>query len=106
MPKAKADKVVIHRIEFQEHERELLDLMAVSYSINKIFKPLMNLSLYSAVMITSILGIIAAEGFVSNLVDELQKLDDPNVRGGVKTGIKQGIKEFIINFERGVRMMP
>ena len=35
MPKAPPDKVIIHRIEFQESERRLLEQVAMAYTIDK-----------------------------------------------------------------------
>ena len=36
MPKAKPDQVVIHRIEFQEREREMLEMIAASITAKNI----------------------------------------------------------------------
>tara|TARA_Y100000310_G_scaffold194956_1_gene194957 strand:+ start:122 stop:472 length:351 start_codon:yes stop_codon:yes gene_type:complete len=35
MPKAPPDKVIIHRIEFQESERRLLEQVAMAYTVDK-----------------------------------------------------------------------
>ena len=43
MPKAKPDQVVVHRIEFQESERELLSSVTAAYSIGRIADPLVKL---------------------------------------------------------------
>lgn len=51
-PKAPADKVVIHRIEFQEREREMLDMLTASMAVKNvgegvgsIIKPILGASL-------------------------------------------------------------
>ena len=44
MPKQKPDQVIIHRIEFQESERELLSQVATAYSINNVSKGVFNLT--------------------------------------------------------------
>ena len=66
MPKAKADQVVIHRIEFQEHERELLDMLAMSVTANNVtesvgnlLKPFTQCTLAGASMAMAFLGAAA-----------------------------------------------
>jgi hypothetical protein len=44
LPKQKPDQVIIHRIEFQESERELLSQVATAYSINNVSKGVFNLT--------------------------------------------------------------
>tara|TARA_B110000881_G_C18267138_1_gene360881 strand:- start:92 stop:364 length:273 start_codon:yes stop_codon:yes gene_type:complete len=39
MPKAKPTQVIVHRIEFQEKERDLLESYAISKTINNIAWP-------------------------------------------------------------------
>lgn len=43
MPKSKPDKVIVHRIELQESEREILRDVALSYNFNRIVNPLVAL---------------------------------------------------------------
>ena len=42
MPKAKPSQVIVHRIEFQEKEREALEALVISKSINNIVSPVLN----------------------------------------------------------------
>ena len=44
MPKAKASQVIIHRIEFQESERRLLELAVGSWSARNVTKGIFNLT--------------------------------------------------------------
>lgn len=39
MPKAKPTQVIVHRIEFQEKERDLLEMYAASKAINNLLEP-------------------------------------------------------------------
>ena len=42
MPKSKPTQVIVHRIEFQEPERELLEALATTKSINNLVSPILN----------------------------------------------------------------
>ena len=39
MPKAKPSQVIVHRIEFQEKERDILEMYTMSKSINNLLWP-------------------------------------------------------------------
>jgi hypothetical protein len=39
MPKAKPTQVIVHRIEFQEKERDILEMYAASKAINNLLEP-------------------------------------------------------------------
>lgn len=43
MPKAKPDKIVVHRIELQQTEREALEMMAASYAARNVTQSVSNL---------------------------------------------------------------
>ncbi len=43
MAKEKADKVHVHRIEFQQKERELLETAMTAYSVNRVSTPIIAL---------------------------------------------------------------
>lgn len=65
MPRAKANSVVIHRLEFQDKEREALDMISASYTAEKVSKSLENLlngssSLISAFTRATPAGVIFA----------------------------------------------
>jgi hypothetical protein len=62
-PKAKADQVIVHRIEFQETERDALEMVAasitarnVTQSVNNLISPVLSAS---AAGVMAILGVIA-----------------------------------------------
>jgi len=42
-PKALPDQVIVHRIEFQESEREIIRDLAMAYQINKVADPIVRL---------------------------------------------------------------
>ena len=44
MPKSKPDQVIIHRIEFQDSERELLRQVAAAYSVDRVTKGVYNMT--------------------------------------------------------------
>ena len=63
MPKAKADQVIVHRIELQETERDALEMIAasitarnVSTSINNVITPFTQASVAGIAFAISILG--------------------------------------------------
>jgi hypothetical protein len=66
MPKAPATSVVIHRIEFQETERELLSGLTAAVQFNRIATPLVNL--FNDVTGTvTVLSLLAASGLLAGL---------------------------------------
>ena len=66
MPKAKPDQVVVHRIEFQESERELLSSMTTAYSIGRIADPLVKL-LNDVTGTITVLTLLAASGILAGI---------------------------------------
>ena len=63
MPKAKADQVIVHRIELQQTERDALEMIAasitarnVSQSINNVITPFTQASVAGVAFAISILG--------------------------------------------------
>lgn len=43
MPKSKPDQVIVHRLEFQESERETLNMMAGAWTFDRILNPFIRL---------------------------------------------------------------
>jgi len=66
MPKAKPDQVVVHRIEFQESERELLSSVTTAYSIGRIAEPLVKL-LNDVTGTITVLTLLAASGILAGI---------------------------------------
>ena len=44
MPKAPPDQVIIHRIEFQETERRIIEQLAMAYSVDKVSESISQLT--------------------------------------------------------------
>jgi len=63
MPKAKPDQVIVHRIEFQESERELLRDMAFAYTFNRTTDPLVRLINDNTTMLLILSAAAAYLGF-------------------------------------------
>lgn len=66
MPKAKADQVITHRIEFQESERELLSSLGAAYSIGRIADPLVKL-LNDVTGTVTVLALLGASGILGGV---------------------------------------
>ena len=66
MPKAKADQVITHRIEFQESERELLSSLGAAYSIGRIADPLVKL-LNDVTGTVTVLALLGATGILGGV---------------------------------------
>lgn len=43
MPKAKPDEVIVHRIELQQSERDMLETAIGAYSMNQVMEPLVEI---------------------------------------------------------------
>lgn len=63
MPKQKPDRVIVHRIEFQESERELLRDMAFAYSFNRTSAPIVSLINDNTTMLLILSAAAAYLGF-------------------------------------------
>jgi hypothetical protein len=72
MPKAKADSVVIHRIEFQDKEREALEMMAASYSAKNIMEG--TSSLIGSFTTASIAGTVLFGSVIAAIGIELESM--------------------------------
>jgi len=96
MPKAKPDQVVIHRIEFQEREREMLEMIAASITAKNIagttealLNPFLSMTVTSGVIFGATLGTLAAwagldQGSIGGDVPLLYKfLNDPQFQSVV-----------------------
>tara|TARA_R100000963_G_C4630877_1_gene96001 strand:+ start:112 stop:543 length:432 start_codon:yes stop_codon:yes gene_type:complete len=85
MPKAPASKVIIHRIEFQETERELLKSAMTAYSFRNATKGIFNLtSDMTTVMILAILlETFLPDRFVGVVRTIIDALAEPTGLGAV-----------------------
>jgi len=66
MPKAKPDQVIVHRIEFQESERELLSGLTAAFQFNRIAEPMVKL-LNDVTGTVTVLTLLAASGLLAGV---------------------------------------
>ena len=103
---------MIHRIELQEHEREVLDMMAASYSVNKILEPLTSISKYSFVAFTAILGFLQTQNFVEEVAGEIGDIGgvignlNPKQKEGIKRAAARRAGEFLIEIQKALTYLP
>ena len=70
MPKAKADQVIVHRLEFQETERDVLEMIAASITARNVSASIENTTQAVGNLVTPILsasaaGVAAAVGIMA-----------------------------------------
>jgi hypothetical protein len=63
MPKAAPDQIIIHRIEFQETERQMLQDLTTVWSFNRVMEPLVRLINDNTTLLLILSGIAAWLGF-------------------------------------------
>ena len=79
MPKAKPDQVIVHRIELQGKERELLEVMAVAQATKNIVMPV---AVVGGVGAASYIGYKSAKalaGWTEDLFDDLKEMVNDGV---------------------------
>ena len=82
MPKAKPDKVVVHRIEFNNKEREMLESLVVGNTVKNVFVPT---AVVVGVGSATYIGYKAAKSFFNwtdDIVDGIQDLIHTDVSIG------------------------
>jgi len=84
MPKAKSDRVVTHRIEFQQTERDALEMIAASITAKNATASVANVTkgvsnLITPVLSASAAGVAAALGLIAwwELMDEENEKNNP-----------------------------
>jgi len=92
-PKALPDKVIVHRIEFQESEREIIRDVAMAYQINKVADPFVRLINDNTTMLLILSAAAAWIGFtyippaleegINLLEDFKSQLDSAIESGGI-----------------------
>jgi len=70
MAKSKPTQVIVHRIEFQQHERELLEIATAAYAVRSGFAPLVTL-FTSAEFLTFLTLLLESLGITDWLPDNL-----------------------------------
>ena len=91
MPKAAASQIIIHRIEFQETERQMLQDLTTVWSFNRIMEPLVRLINDNTTLLLILSGLGAWLGFtyIPPLVeDAYQQLQEFNEQ--LQNAIEQG----------------
>tara|TARA_B100000470_G_C19704594_1_gene352621 strand:- start:187 stop:771 length:585 start_codon:yes stop_codon:yes gene_type:complete len=66
VPKAKPDQVIVHRIELQDTERDLLSGMTAAFQFNRIANPLVKL-LNDVTGTVTVLTLLAASGLLAGI---------------------------------------
>ena len=87
MAKEKADKVHVHRIEFQQKERQLLETTMTAYSINAIMTPLVAL-------MSDISGMLVFAGLLTyiGIQVDVDGIDEESGMGVLVTRIQDAFK--------------
>ena len=99
MVKEKADKVHVHRIEFQQKERQLLETTMTAYSINAIMTPLVAL-------MSDISGMLVFAGlliYIGIQVD-VDGIDEDSGMGVLVTRIQDAFK--LSNESKNLQSIP
>jgi len=89
MPKAPADQVVIHRIEFQESERDLLRQIATAYTLDRSSKAVYNLTSDTT---TVVVLIILYEMITEKDTGVLDAIG--NIGGDLTAGLVNGFRDY------------
>ena len=66
MPKRKPDETIVHRIEFQDSERELLSSLTAAYAFNRIASPVVKL-LNDVTGTVTFLALLGASGLLAGV---------------------------------------
>tara|TARA_Y100000310_G_scaffold253931_1_gene260952 strand:- start:323 stop:853 length:531 start_codon:yes stop_codon:yes gene_type:complete len=66
MPKRKPDETIVHRIEFQDSERELLSSLTAAFAFNRVATPIVNL-LNDVTGTVTVLALLGASGLLAGV---------------------------------------
>jgi hypothetical protein len=99
MVKEKADKVHVHRIEFQQKERQLLETTMTAYSINAIMTPLVAL-------MSDISGMLVFAGLLTyiGIQVDVDGIDEDSGMGVLVTRIQDAFK--LSNESKNLQSIP
>ena len=108
-PKTAASQVIIHRIEFQESEREILRDVALSFNFNRVMQPLVALinDNTTILLILSAIGAWIGLNYIPPLVEDTYEMV-VDFQQQVEAALAQGtlIRERIGIVEGAVRRGP
>ena len=88
MPKSKPDQVIIHRIEFQDTEREILSLLGGSLAAQNLSKSVYNLTSDVTSVIVLLLLYEMSTGKDTGLIEAF---------AGLGGGTYSGISDWVVN---------
>ena len=87
MPKAKPDKVIVHRIELQGKEREILEAYAGAQAVKAIALP----AIGAGTLYVGYKAARAAYGWTEDIVDEVKKVKE-NTEGRAENAFWDGLE--------------
>lgn len=93
MPKAKPDKVVVHRIEFNTKEREMLEAYMASQTVKNLVYP----AAAGAGVYVAYKAARAAYGWTEDIVDKVRD-NRPAVEAGFRAGVNSSTAGPIVDF--------
>ena len=89
MPKAPATQVVIHRIEFQETERELLRQVATAYTIDRASKSIYNITSDTTTVVCLVILYEMVTGEDTGVLDAIG-----NITGDLTGALVNGFRSY------------
>ena len=93
MPKAKPTHVIVHRIELQEKEREMLEVAVGARAVNNLVVP----AAAGAGVYVAYKAARAAYGWTEDIVDKVRE-NRPAVEAGVRAGVNASAAGPVVRF--------
>ena len=88
MPKAKPDKVIVHRIELQGKEREILEAYAGAQAVKAIALP----AVAAGTLYVGYKAARAAYGWTEDVVDEVKRKVEENTKERAENAVADGLE--------------
>lgn len=100
MPKSAPDQVIIHRIEFQESERRLLEQAVTSWSMRNVTKSIFNVTsdMTTVVIMLVVLEMVTGKNLLTEAVLSALGQGKDGVNA-VALAIAEGFKEWFLSRE-------
>lgn len=76
MPKAKPTQVIVHRIELQEKEREMLEAMVVGQTVKNVVLPTAAVAIVGSASYLSYKALKSAFDWGTDIIDDIKSVDD------------------------------
>lgn len=89
MPKAAPTQVVIHRIEFQESERELLRQVATAYTVDRVSKGVYNITSDTTTVVCLVILYEIVTGEDTGVLDAIA-----NITGDLTGALVNGFRSY------------